>query len=306
MAESSTTFLLSAADVSWGRREESCIEVNSAAADLGGEHFLIESLDDDFGSDASFYVWFDLDGSSVDPAPAGRTGIEVEVVTGDDAAAVATKLKDALEAHASFRAKLDSSNSSIVLAEAEFKGKVSAEATDADTGFVFTRSVVGAGGNLGKTSGGVTVSMETTSSDILSDQTGQIVLDQFLTGNTVEASMSLLEMTPENWERVVGSFAGDTFTPSGGSQLVGFGTSKLYASSFDLGGELVLHPTRLDESDRSKNITIWKAAPKPASINFSGEEAQVMEVTFTALPDTDLNDKINMMAFGDNEQEVRA
>jgi hypothetical protein len=50
---------------------------------------------------------------------------------------------------------------------------------------------------------------------------------------------------------------------------------------------------------------LWKSVPKPASINFSGEEPQVMEVTFTALADRGIEAAINLMAFGDSEQDVR-
>jgi len=302
---STTSFLLSAADVSWGRREETCVTVNVAAAALDGKYFLLEGIDDDFGTDVPYYVWFNLDAGSVDPAPAGRTAIEVAVTTGEAAADVAAALLAAVEAEAAFRASAGSIATQISI-QSEYKGKVAAASADVDTTFTFERNVEGAGGDLGKTSGGVEITMETTTAPILADQTGQIVQDEFLTGQTIEVSMSLLEMTEENWERVVGSVTGDVYTPAGGTQLVGFGEDRLYASLFDLGGELVLHPSRFAESDRSKNITLWKSAPKPASINFSGEEPQLMEVTFTALADRSIQSAINLMAFGDNEQDVRA
>ena len=67
-----------------------------------------------------------------------------------------------------------------------------------------------------------------------------------------------------------------------------------------------MHPSRFEDSDKSYDITFFKSAPKPASINFSGEEAQVMEVTFTALLDSSVQEAINLMAFGDSSQDVRA
>lgn len=297
-----SSFLLSAANVSWGRRECNAITVNVVATALDGKYFEVDALDSNFGSNVEYYVWFDLDASSVDPAPAGKTAIEVDVVTGDTAAQVAVKLSAALEAEADFRSSVDGVE---VVMEGEFKGSVTNVAVDVDTTFVIARNRIGLGGDLGRTSGGVEVTMGAESATIQSDQTGALVLDEVFTGSTVEATVSLLEMTPERWETIVGSVTGDTFTPSGGSQLVGYGESRLYQSFFDLGGELVLHPTRFSASDRSRDITFWKSAPKPASINFSGEEPQVMEVTFTALADRNLESAINLMAFGDSEQDVR-
>ena len=300
---SESTILLSAADVSWGRRECYEITVGVAATALDGNYFTVDALSSDFGSNVEYYVWFDLDAGSVDPAPAGKTAIEVDVVTGDDAAAVAGKLQAVLEAHADFRSSV---SGAVVIMEGEFKGAVTNAAADVDTTFTITRNREGLGGDLGRTSGGVEVTMEAQSVQITADQTGALVLDEVFTGSSVSATMSLLEMTAERWDIVVGSVTGDSYTPSGGTQLTGYGENRLYSSFFSLGGELVLHPTRLAASDKSKDITLFKCAPKPASINFSGEEPQVMEVEFVALADRSVNDAINLMAFGDSSQDVRA
>lgn len=307
-SQSQSSFLLSAANVSWGTRQCYTVKVNDAGADLDGEHYLVDAPSSNFGTNQGYYVWFDLDGGSTDPAVAGRTGIEVDVITGDTAADVATKLSAALEADGGFRSKLDDSDATgtTVVMESEFKGAVDAAAADVDSGVTITLQREGLGGDLGKTSGGVEIALSAESVVITSDQTGQIPLDEVFTGSSVEATMSFLEMTPARWKTIVGSVTGDSFTPSGGSELVGYGESRLYQSFFDLGGELVLHPTRFADSDRSRDITLWKSAPKPASVNFSGEEPQVMEVTFTALVDRDIQSAINLMAFGDGQQDVRA
>lgn len=299
-----SSFLLSAADVSWGRRERTCVEtVADVAGSLGGKYFTLTGLDSS-GTATDYYVWFDT-GADVDPAPAGKTGIEVTIGSGDSEAAVATALQAILEAHADFRSKVTTSDTGALHVDCEYIGKVTASA-EVDTGFTLTQLKSGLGGDLGKTSGGVEVSMETSSVQITSDQTGALVNDEVITGQTVEVSMSLQEMTAERWETVVGSVVGDTHTPSGGTQLVGFGDSKLYQSLVELGGELVLHPTRKAASDKSFDITVFLSAPKPSSINFSGEEPQMMEVTFTALLASEVNSAINLMAFGDSSQDVRA
>lgn len=300
---SGSSFLLSAANVTWVRKESTCIHVTVAAASLDAKYFLIDAPASHGGANVKYYVWFDLDASSVDPAISGRTGIEVNVVTGDTAVGVATKLATALNAHANFTAKVGDDTDS-VLVKTYYGGPVETVTTDGDTTFTFEQIVAGLGGDLGKTSGGVEISMEAQSVQITSDQTGALVLDEVFTGSSVEATMSLLEMTPARWKTIVGSVTGDTFTPSGGTELVGYGESRLYSSFFDLGGQLILHPTRKAANDRSYDITFWKAAPKPASVNFSGEEPQVMEVTFTALADRTVESAINLMAFGDHDQDV--
>lgn len=300
---STTSFLLSAADVSWGRRERNCIEtVADVAGSLGGTSFNINAHSAS-GEDKPYYVWFDT-GADSDPAPVGRTGIEVSISANDTAEDVATALAAAMEAESDFRGKVASNDSGAVLVDSEFIGAVS-PAADVDSGFSFTQVKSGLGGDLGRTSGGVEVSMETTTVQITSDQTGALVNDEVVTGQTVEVTMSLQEMTAARWETVVGSVTGDTFTPAGGTQLVGFGESRLYDSFVDLGGELVLHPTRKDASDKSFDITVFLSAPKPSSINFSGENPQVMEVTFTALLEKEVQSSINLMAFGDTSQDVR-
>jgi len=300
---SSTSFLLSAADVSWGRRERTCVEtVADTAGDLGGTYFVINGFTS-AGVDKPYYVWFDS-GADTDPAPAGRTAIEVTYTANDTEVTIATLIAAAMELEADFRGKVSVSDTGAVLIDSEFIGQVTV-AADVDTNFTFTQVTSGLGGDLGKTSGGVEVSMETNSVQITADQTGAIVLDEVITGQTVEVTVSLLEMTAARWETVVGSVTGDVFTPSGGTQLVGFGDSRLYQSLLDLGGELVLHPTRKDVTDKSFDVTLFKSAPKPSSINFSGEDPQVMEVTFTALIDSEVKSAINLMAFGDTSQDVR-
>lgn len=302
---SGSSFLLSAANVSWGRRELSSVEVTQTAVALDGLYFEIDAPASNFATSTPYYVWFNLDAGGSDPLVAGRTAIPIAVVTGDTAVQVAVKLQTAMEAHASFRAVICEDAPATVQIESNFKGPVTDEVGAGDTACVVSRLLEGLGGDLGKTSGGVEVTMEVSSVSILSDQSGAVPLDEVFTGSTVEVTVSLLEMTPARWETVVGSVVGDKFTPSGGTQLVGFGESRLYSSFFDLGGELVLHPTRYAASDRSRDITIWKSVPKPASINFSGEEPQLMEVTFTGLADRALETAINLMAFGDSEQDVR-
>ena len=300
----STSFLLSAADVSWGRRQ--CYTVALDAGDFtAGQYFTVSVPSENFGSEAAYYVWAD-DGVAADPAPGG-TGIAADISAAVTEADKVDAIVTALDADAAFRSKEDPADSSglTFIMEAEFKGAITTAAADVDSNVSITEARAGFGSDLGKTSGGVEITMETQSVQILADQTGQLVQDEVYTGQTVEATMSFLEMTPERWKTIVGSVTGSSYTPSGGTEVTGFGEERLYQSFFDLGGELVLHPSRFDASDRSRDIMLPLSAPKPSSINFSGEEPQVMEVTFTALLSRDLDSRINLMVFGDNQQDLR-
>lgn len=296
-----SSFRLSAANVSWGVLNEVC--VTPATGLTGGEYFLISSLGTDY------YVWFDLDNGSIDPAVASRTGIEVDIATGytvaDAAAAIETAVEAVLESTIQvFDVRVDSSNN--VFIRMKQVGAVNAVAADGDTGFTIATTRTGIGGDLGATQGGVSISFEVATTDITSDQGGTAIQDRIIQGVNASASMSLLEMTPAKWELVVGQYAGDTYTPAGGSQVVGFGESKNFASSFENGGLLILHPLDRETTDRSEDIVFWISTPVPASYNFSGEEVSLMEVEFAALPDRTKQDAVNIMCYGDYLQALDA
>jgi len=59
----------------------------------GGEYF------DAFNSTTSFYVWMNKDGASVDPAPGGKTGIEVAFSDSDTAEQVAESIRKAVSSY---------------------------------------------------------------------------------------------------------------------------------------------------------------------------------------------------------------
>jgi hypothetical protein len=100
--------------------------VTTIASDsLGGTYFLIDS------PTTAYYVWFDIADGSSDPAPAGRTGIEVDLTEGDSAATVAAALAAALNANANFGAQV-SGNVVIVVS---VTGGPAPDASDVDTGF---------------------------------------------------------------------------------------------------------------------------------------------------------------------------
>lgn len=99
----------------------------SGSDSLDSEHFLIDSPND------LYYVWFSIDSGSIDPAPSGRTGIEVPINQDDSADAVATALQAVLDAEADFGAAV---NSNVVTVTNADIGDVT-DAVDFDTSFAF-------------------------------------------------------------------------------------------------------------------------------------------------------------------------
>lgn len=92
---------------------------------LGGTHFLINS------PDTAYYVWFDVDNGSADPSIAGRTGIEVDISSGDTANDVAAALQAILNAHADFVADAQSN----IVFVSNVDGGNAPNTIDTDTGF---------------------------------------------------------------------------------------------------------------------------------------------------------------------------
>ena len=177
---------------------------------------------------------------------------------------------------------------------------------DVDSTFTLETDVAGIGGELGKTKEGIEVSFEATVFDVNANQTGTLLLDQIIQGTSASASMALLEVTKERLALILGQGFGDTVTPGGGTEVVGFGTSKNFKSSFDSAGKLILHPVRLPSTDRSEDAVFWKTVPLPESINYDGTDTKALEVTFNSLVDDKKDPAISIYAVGDWQQDLRA
>lgn len=290
------SFRISAANVSWGKKNKTCVSLDTVTL-TGGEHFLISSLDTDY------YVWIDMDGGSVDPSVAGRTGIEVELTTGYSDADFLAAMISAVEATNAFWVT-GKDNSSCACIESRAVGAPLNASADGDTGLDIETSAEGFGGDLGKTQGGVEVAFEVTAQDVNADQNGESLVDKIITGTKATTSFNLIEMTPEKWALIVGKGAGDSYTPSGGTEVVGFGESKNYQSYFKLGGQLTLSP--IDTPDGSEDLNFWITLPNIESYNYSGTEVSNAPMSFEALVDPSKRSEINIFAYGDGTQDLRA
>lgn len=292
----SSPYVLEAANVSWGAEEVTCITPVTGLS--GGESFNMSS------PSINYYVWFTVNAVGVDPAISGRTGIEIDLPTAYTEEEAVTAIAAAMDLEADFSA-LASTDGLSVAVKAIALGAPLTALGDTDSGFTLEVDRAGFGGDLGKTKGPVELTFESTLFDVTTNQTGTSLQDQIIQGTSASASMELLEMTAAKWALVVGKGFGDNFTPSAGTEVTGFGQSKDFVSSFDIGGKLIIHPVRLAASDLSRDVVFWVTTPQPESINFDGTDTQAMSIAFTALPDPSKKAEIRICTFGDHTQDLR-
>lgn len=298
-----TSINLEAANVSWGSEEFSCITPDTELT--GGESFLIAS------QSKEYQVWTDIDDGSSAPTPSGSQElVEVDVSTGysvsDWITAFITAIEGVTDANSDpvFRAKASSDGLSVSVETIEI-GAVQAALADVDTSFTFNVDKAGFGGDLGRTKEGIEVTFEASLFDVQANQTGTLLLDQIIQGTTASLSASFLELTIERFKTIIGNGFGDTLTV-GGEDLVGFGTSKNFKSSFDQAGKLILHPVRLASTDRSRDVVFHKTLPLPESLNYDGTDSQALSASFNALQDDSKDSKISIFSIGDWKQDIRA
>lgn len=295
-----TEQVLEAMDFYFGKRHCRTVTLNADddTGSLSGQYFTLNAIDENY-VEKKYYVLLS-DGTAVDPAPVGMEKLQLTYVQDTSKEAIASSLKTLIEAASDneattsyFMVTLTGSSLEI---ENAILGEITAESYANASDFSGVVNGLGFGGKLGAVAqGGGSLSTEQSLEDILSDQTGDIILDQIIKGSSVSMDLTLLEMNTDRWKSLIGNAYGAV---SGAS--VGYGTSKLYTSSFDYAGQLVGHPIRLPLTDRSADIVIWKTTPNMNSINFSGSEVQSAEMSFVALKDGSKPSAINLFARGDH------
>jgi hypothetical protein len=272
----------------FGKKNKSCISPIAVVPESASFKFSSKTT--------KYYAYYD-NGAAVDPAFVGYTGILVDVSAATTIEEVVIASKDAIELVATDCAVTISEDGLSLAIEVLALGPVLEATVDVDTTFAIETDVVGFGGALGY-SEDIDVSFETSTFDVTSSQTGETKLTTFVTGVSCEVSTSLLGTSKEQWENLVGNGIGATYTPSMGDAVTGFGSDSIGKDFYTVAGTLVLHPVALADNDYSRDVTIPKCAALPSSITYSGTDKSSFEVTFSALLDTTLNGKINLMHFG--------
>ena len=289
-----STVITEPVEVSWGRQEITC--VTPVFPVVESSHILISS------QSVGYYLWQN-DGAGVDPAVAGRTGIEIDTSAATSAAEVAQAWVTAIEANGSFYAKISEDGLSVEIKTLEIGATLGAP-VDVDTTATVELEVTGVGGDLGFTQDAVEFSFTLESLDLTVNQLGTTPVEKTVNGVTGQITMTLAEMTVEKWELIIGDCLGGKYTPPAGTQVVGVGRESIGKSFFREGGILVVHP--LNRATKDRDLTFFKCCPLPDTINFDSQAQQGMSVTFDALIDESINPAINLWAYGDSSQDLRA
>lgn len=293
-----TNIRLEAVDAYFGKKHCRTVQTVADVADsLLDAYFDLNYTNAEF-VEVQGYVYFDTD-----PAIAGKTAFgPVARTTGDSAAVIATAIKTTLDASSALVAT--SVTSDVVTIENRAPFAITAETDSGATGFTFAVARAGSGAKLGKTAeGGSSVTMEAQTFEVRADQTGQNLLDDISIGTNASIEMGIIELTKTQFDLLIGSAAGDVVTGSS-SNITGYGESRLYQSMKSLGGMLVLRPIRLSgDLDYTSDVVFHSCAPMPADLNYSGSDAQVLNVSFKPYLDSGINEKVNLIAFGDWTQD---
>lgn len=293
---SSINATIEAASARWGRNHcRSVTTVADVAGSLNATYFDLNYVDYEF-NEVQAYVYL-----NVDPAIAGKTGISATVMSGDSADAVATAIKAGIDA--ADLPFIVSVSGSVLTIENQVIGNITAEADSGSTGFTFSVLQDGLGVDLGATSDAINLTLETSTVVINSNQKGQTPLDELVNGQQASITMSLIEVTKERFDTLVGEVTGGNVTPMSGTKVSGFGEASLHKSLSKLGGTLILHPIRLAESDKSNDLVFFRSAPKVSGLSFDGQNPQALELEFTAYLDSNFNKEINLFIKGDWTQK---
>ncbi len=289
-----TPVTLEAAQVFFGKEVSACIEPTTVIAD--GQSLIVAN------GAVAYQVWFNVDGGGAAPTPAaGETLIEVAVTTGETLLTIAESIKTALEPH--FNVYIVRDGAQIVV-ESYFPIKALRISSDIDTGWNVHQLEEGFELDLGETASAIEFTAETNAVDVTANQTGPLINTRLGQAGGGTVSLDLQNISKERLKTLLAEGYGDSYTPQGGTELVGYGTSKIGVNALELAGRLRLHPLRLDPSDRTEDLNFWKTVPELQSTNYSGTDVRVLNVDFTALRDQFKEEGINIWAFGDGNQDL--
>lgn len=280
-------------DAFYEAAEAVCVDLaGKLPADLDGTYFSV------YGEDNTQYaVWFDVDDLSTAPTVAGATLVEVDIATGDNASAIAAALAAATVGSYT----LTQVDEQVLFVNGN-NDEVANDAADGTTGAPV--DVITKGGNvyLGLIDGDITITPSSSKFDITSHQTGTSIIGQIYQGFDAAVELTLLECTKKIYDAMIKLSGGATFTPSGGTEVAGYGTGQIGSSALLRSRTLRLHPVSKISTDLSEDWYFWKASPEVGGITISGENPQTLPVTFTAYPDTTKQEVIDIFVKGDGSQ----
>lgn len=291
--------------VAFGRYQEQEV---TCAADIAGSHnndyFVLYNAKDA----TKFHVWYSVNGAGVDPAPPSSTGIQVNIATSATASAVASATATAIQAVTGFAAAATGAVVGICNTQPGLSTTVAAGV--GLVGFSYALILAGDDNDLGYCDGDIELALDEQLLDVTAHQTGTNVLTSLRQGKTAEITLTLKEMDTDNL-KLIFKQAGELYTPGGGTEVVGWGTSTNAENIISKAGKLVLHPVVNGDyfggsPDVTEDWAFWKAHLKPESVTFSGENPMVVSCTFKCYTDDTKRDEVNLWCLGDHTQNFDA
>ena len=274
-------------NVTWEIEQQDCITViDEALSDYDGTFILL-------GNDK--YIWFDLDASSVDPAPAGLTGIEVDVVSGDLAAAIATLIAAAVSGDSDYSAT--SSGADVTMTRADTSVQDAAQDGGVPpAGVIYLETQEGGSLDLGLLQGNVESTFEEQLLDITAHQSGTTIRAAVRQGVSAEISLTMQESDNAKYEEIFGVTGGGVISAG----LFGWGTSRQGDNVVPQSRRLNLKP--VNAVDNTGDLTFWKAYPLPETLTISGEEVKTLALGFRLFLDDSKDNRASFFVFGDFTQ----
>lgn len=276
--------------------------VADVSASLNNKYFVFYEP-----SGTKHYAWFNVASGGTDPALAGATAHAVAISSGASASAVASASQAVLDVISGFDCSVDGAVLTLVRTAKGYAKPTHDGA--AATGFALEVNYYGDEAvDLGFCDGDIELSHEENHVDLTSHQTGTQVLGNISTGSTVSLTINLKETAVSQLRKVIATGEGDAMIPDGtgasASEVFGWGTSRQFKQTNARARKLVLHPAVLPSSNKSRDVTLWKAFPKVNSLTFSGENVLTIPVEFSVYPDYSKQDKIRLCVVGDSSQTL--
>ena len=264
------------------------------AGGLGGTYFTLNAAKDA----TEYYVWFDENSTDADPAPAGKTGIEVDYAASASASVIATAMASAIDTLGDFSA---TASGTVVTVDAAAIGNTT-DPADVDSGVAITVCYRGQDLDFGLLQDVVDLNFAPSNFIVNAQQYANTPLAALFTGyETIEMSLTMLETKFAQLQPLYELYGGN-ITPSGGTQIFGAGTNKIGENLLKDAARLIAKP--VNATDNLSNTVLPLAIPVPDTLSFSGTEPRTLSVTMQGFADLGINTKINTLFFGDHTQTL--
>ncbi len=155
--------------------------------------------------------------------------------------------------------------------------------------------------DLGSTVGPIELIKEDSKKEIKADQRGPNAIAEIFTGTTYKVKCELQEVDVALLKELWNGITTEAHTPTTGSEVIGFGTSKIGTNMATVAKTLTLE--NLDGVTNADTIHFWKAYPNTEGLKLSGEENKTVTVEFVIVEDITKVDSCSYGVMGDYNQD---